>query len=147
MSKSVVIARRPQVCWRAFVEVETLCAWVPGLRKVQLITRAADGMPSEVRYEFSESRTYTLVYTYEADDISKVVRWEPKSGARDAVRGWARFEPHDGGTLMTYELEHGASRTEKEKFLDNVDEMLDAFARWMAESQERPSRRDLGPNQ
>ena len=145
MAKTIVIARRPQTCWRAFVEVESLVAWVPGLRKVELIARAPDGMPSEVRYEFAESRTYTLAYTYESTDIAKIVKWEPKTGARDAVRGWARFEPHDEGTLVTYELEHGEARTEKEKFLANADEMLDSFARWMSESQERPSRRDIKP--
>jgi hypothetical protein len=145
VAKTIVIARRPQACWRAFVEVESLVAWVPGLRKVELIARAPDGMPAEVRFEFAESRTYTLAYSYEATDSAKIVKWNPKTGARDAVKGWAKFEAHDEGTLLTYELEHGEARTEKEKFLANVDEMLDSFARWMSESQERPSRRDMKP--
>jgi len=143
MPKTIVIARRPQACWRAFVEVETLCAWVPGLRKVQQITRAPDGMPAEVLFEFAESRQYTLAYSYEATDTAKIVRWEPRTGARDAVRGWARFEAHDEGTLVTYELEHGESRSDREKDLGSADELLEAFGRWMAESQERPSRRSL----
>lgn len=138
-----MIARKPQRCWRAFIEVETLCAWVPGLRKVELIARAPDGMPAEVRYEFAESRTYTLAYTYEEDAIARIVRWEPLVGARDAVRGWARFEPHVDGTLMTYELEHGESRTAKERYMSSAAELVEAFARWMAESEDRRSRHDI----
>lgn len=140
MAKTVVIKKKPQACWRAFVEIETLCAWVPGLRKVQLLERAPDGMPKTVHYEFAESRTYTLAYSYEATSTAKVVRWEPSSGARDAVRGSATFEVCEDGTLLTYELEHGEARTDKEKYLASEDELVDAFARWMDEPHERPSR-------
>jgi uncharacterized protein YndB with AHSA1/START domain len=138
---TAVIARRPQACWRAFTDVETLCAWVPGLRRARLVTRDRNGMPTEVEFAFAESRIYTLVYTYEATDVAKIVTWRPRIGARDAVSGCARFEACDGGTLVTYELDHGEARSEIERYLGSADELLDAFARWMAESPERPSRR------
>jgi hypothetical protein len=147
---SVVIARRPQACWRAFTAVETLCAWVPGLRRAQLVTKDQNGMPTEVQFEFAESRTYTLVYEYESTSTARIVRWRPRLGARDAVSGLAKFEPAeeaqesgDVATLMTYELEHGEARSDLERYLGSAEELLGAFARWMAESQERPSRRDL----
>ena len=140
-AKTVVIARRPQAVWRAFTAVETLCAWVPGLRSAKEIARDRNGMATEVQFEFAESRTYTLVYTYEETDTAKIVKWAPRVGARDAVRGMARFEAADGGTLMTYELEHGPARSDKERFLGSDDEALEAFARWMAEAPERPSRK------
>lgn len=141
-TKTIVIARRPQAVWRAFTAVETLCAWVPGLRSAKEIARNHNAMPIEVHFEFAESRTYTLVYTYEETDVAKIVKWAPRIGARDAVSGMARFEAAEGGgTRMTYELEHGAARSDKERFLDNDDEALEAFARWMAESPERPSRK------
>jgi uncharacterized protein YndB with AHSA1/START domain len=142
MSKSVVIARRPQAVWRAFTAVETLCAWVPGLRSAKEIARDRNGMPTEVQFEYAESRTYTLVYTYEETDVAKIVTWAPRLGARDAVSGMARFElAEGGGTLMTYELHQGAARSDKERFLGSDDEALEAFARWMAESPDRPSRK------
>lgn len=144
---TVVIARRPNACWRAFTAVETLCAWVPGLRRAQLVTKDHNGMPTEVQFEFAESRTYTLVYSYESTDTARIVRWTPRLGARDAVAGMAKFEPSgeppEVATLMTYELEHGAARSQRERFLASDEELLAAFARWMAESLERPSRRDL----
>ena len=140
---TAVIARRPQACWRAFTEVDTLVAWVPGLRRAKLVTRDRNGMPAEVEFEFAESRMYTLVYTYESTDIAKIVKWEPRLGARAAVAGHARFEPCDGGTLVTYELVHGEARSEVERYLASAEELLDSFARWMSESQERVSRRNL----
>ena len=140
---TAVIARRPQACWRAFTEVETLCAWVPGLRRAKLVTRDRNGMPSEVEFEFAESRIYTLVYTYESTDVAKIVKWAPRTGARDAVSGLARFEACEGGTLVTYDLEHGEARSDVERYLGSAEELLDSFARWLAESQERPSRKNL----
>src|SRR5687767_2012983 len=133
-AKTVVIAEKPQVCWRAFVEVETLCAWVPGLRRVQLLTRATNGMPAEVHFEFAEARTYTLVYSYEDTHVSRIVGWVPRAGARDAVSGSARFEACDEGTLLTYELVHGEARSHRERYIDNTDELLAAFARWIEEA-------------
>src|SRR5688572_29974380 len=141
-AKTVVIARRPQAVWRAFTAVETLCAWVPGLRTAKEISRDRNAMPTEAQFEFSESGTYTLVYTYEETDVAKIVKWAPRVGARDAVSGMARFEAAEGGgTRMTYELEHGAARSDKERFISSDDEAIEAFARWMAEAPDRPSRK------
>src|SRR5688572_12395641 len=138
---TAVIARRPQACWRAFTDVDTLVAWVPGLRRARLVTRDRDGMPAEVEFEFAKSRTYTLVYSYESTDAAKIVKWRPRMGARDAVSGEARFEAAEGGTLVTYDLVHGEARSETERYLGSADELLEAFARWLAESAERPSRK------
>lgn len=140
-AKSIVIPRKPQACWLAFTNVDTLCAWVPGLRVARMIARAPNGMPSEIEFEFFQ-RSYTLAYAYEGTDTAKIVRWHPKSHARDAVYGWARFEPCDEGTLLVYELVHGVDRTELERYLDNTDELVGAFARWMTEGRE-PSARDI----
>ncbi len=109
-----------------------------------MISRAPNGMPSEIEFEFF-TRSYSLAYAYEGTEIAKIVRWHPRSSPRDGVYGWARFEPHDEGTLLVYELVHGADRTELERYLDNPDELVDAFARWMTEAR-GPSARDLEPS-
>ena len=135
MNASIVIRRHPQACWLAFTQVETLCAWVPGLRAARLIAKAPNAMPSEIEFEFAAHR-YTLSYAYEGTETAKIVRWHPKSNHGDAVRGWARFEPYDGGTRIEYELIPGPARSKLERHLDNPEELLGAFARWMTESKE-----------
>ncbi len=135
-TRSIVIPRKPRACWLAFTQVETLCAWVPGLRSARIVSRTPDAMPSEIEFEFSESRAYTLAYTYDGTDTARIVRWYPRSNPTDAVRGWARFEACDGGTRLEYELIPGAARTDLERHLDNTDELLEAFARWMTESRD-----------
>lgn len=110
-----------------------MCAWVPTLRRATVLSKHHDGMPHEIEFELTTGRRYTLVYSYAATDIAKIVRWEPATDAGDAVRGFARFEPADGGTQITYELEDGASRTDLERALASADEVLDAFIEWMTD--------------
>lgn len=124
------ISRSPEVCWRVFTDATTLTAWVPGLRRANVIANAGRGLPKEILFEFSTSRTYTLVYTY--DHEHREVRWEPQIGKRDAVRGFAKFEPFDDGTRMTYALEEGDGRTDNERALGNLDVLVDAFNRWIS---------------
>ena len=104
-----------------------LAAWLPGLRRARVIASNADGTPLEIQFEFSTSLMYSLVYTYDA--AAGEVRWEPRAGKRDAVRGSAKFEPFDEGTRVTYTVEHGAGRSSAEQ--DAPQSVLDAFARWM----------------
>ena len=140
--KTIVIPRKPLVCWRGFTDPETLCAWVPGLRSATVLEKQADGLPSLVEFELATGRRYTLSYSYPATDVAKICRWTPIMGAEDAVRGFARFEPsEDGGTRLTYELEHGPSRSDLERAVASADEVLDAFTWWIEELQERPPAR------
>lgn len=106
-----------------------LGAWVPGLRRAQVITKQR-GMPEEVHFEFARSLSYTLVYSYDQDHLE--VRWQPKLGKRDGVSGFARFEPCEGGTLVTYGIEHGPGRTDRDRELGDSRSLVEAFARWIA---------------
>jgi hypothetical protein len=121
-----------EACWKAFTDASVLRAWVPGLRLATVISTTGRTLPREIFFEFAESRTYTLLYDYDLDKHE--VRWEPQVGKRDAVRGYARFELAEGGTLMTYALEHGDGRTVAERALGSLEGIVDAFARWMASS-------------
>ncbi len=121
-SAETVIDRSPEHCWRALTDAELLTAWVPGLRRARILDGGEGGLAREVQFEFSSSLTYSLVYTY--DEATLCVRWEPRGGKRDAVRGFAQLELVDGGTRMIYGVEQGAST-------DDPDAFVAAFTRWV----------------
>ena len=114
-----------------FIDVATLAAWVPGIRRAEVIAKEK-GLPSEVHFEFASSLAYTLVYRY--DPIQRVLSWEPKLGKRDAVTGFARFDPAEGGTRMTYALEDGDGRGPVERALGNPSTLVAAFVAFIRDS-------------
>ncbi len=120
-----VVAREPDTCWRAFIDATSFPAWIPGLRRAQVIQTNADGLPSEILFEFGASRTYSLVYTY--DVAKREVHWQPRANKRDAVAGFARFEPLDSGTRVTYGLQNQVGATDAAE----LDALLAAFATWV----------------
>lgn len=122
------IPRPPDACWRRFVDVRSLTAWLPGLRRATVIVDGDDGLPREVAYEFAQTRSYSLRYEY--DPAARRVAWAPRLGARDAVRGEATFAPEDGGCRMTYRLEAGDARTQAGE-ADAAEALCEAFAAWM----------------
>jgi len=121
---SVFIPRSPDACWRQFTDASLLPGWVPGMRRARVIAAGPDGLAREVSFEFAASLTYSLVYTYDVD--AREVRWEPRVGRRDAVRGVARFNLEDDGTRVVCSLDE---RTDGE-----LDALLAAFRRWMLET-------------
>jgi hypothetical protein len=124
-----VIAGSRESCWRALLDITALPAWVPGLRRARVIDTDEAGLPREILFEFSTSLTYTLVYAY--DVTAREVRWEPRIGKRDGVRGFARLQACTEGTLLTYGLEQGPGRSAAELALGDPDVLVNAFARWV----------------
>ena len=125
---TVTVSRDPATCWKRFTDASLLLAWVPGLRRAQVIA-TSKGLPEEIHFEFSDSLAYTLVYTYDVD--AREVRWEPKLGKRDGVAGFAKFAVTDDGTEVTYGLEQGSGRSERDRALGDIKKIVDAFAAWM----------------
>ena len=64
--------------------------------------------------------------------LDRGLRWEPRAGKRDAVRGFARFDVEGTGTRFTYSLEPGLARTEPALSVGDPAAMVAAFTRWMA---------------
>jgi uncharacterized protein YndB with AHSA1/START domain len=124
-----VVPRDPDRCWRAFIDATSLAAWVPGLRRARVILVGVDGLPEEILFEYGESLTYSLVYTY--DPENREVKWQPRAGKRDAVAGFAKFAADEGGTSITYALEHGDGRSDAHRALGDQSALLDAFSRWL----------------
>lgn len=129
---SVVVARPLEQCWRVFIDPTALPRWVPGLRSATLVELDFEGLPCRLRFLYAHGLEYTLEYTY--DVAQCVVRWEPvEEDGREGVRGFARFEAVDGGTQLTYALEHDTGRKAAERALDNPAQLVEAFARFMHE--------------
>jgi len=127
---SASIRRSPEACWRVLVDPELLPHWVPGLRRATVVARGADGLPAEIHFEFSASLTYSLVYRY--DLVAREVRFEPRLGKRDGVRGFARIEATEqGGAELHYGLEVGDGRSPADRALGDVEATVSAFAAWM----------------
>jgi len=125
----VEIARPPADVWRAFTDVSLLAAWMPGVRRTQIVDQPPGERPREILFEFSTSLTYTLVYTYDED--KREVHWEPRVGRRDAVRGFARVEASGAGSRLTYSLEQGSGRTTEDLILGGPQAVVEAFVRWI----------------
>jgi len=106
-----------------------LKAWVPGLRRARVVATAPDGLPAEIYFELAATLTYSLAYTHDLE--RREVRWEPRVGRRDGVRGFARFDPEDDGTRITYGLEEGDGRTAADRAIADPQALLAAFSRWM----------------
>jgi uncharacterized protein YndB with AHSA1/START domain len=122
---SVDVARDPDMCWRAFIDVTQLPRWVPGLKRAEILTRAK-GLPEEVHFEFAREHAYTLVYSY--DKAEHVVRWQPKLGKNAGVTGFVRFEAIENGwTRLTYGLEQGDARGPAERELGDLQRLAEAF--------------------
>jgi uncharacterized protein YndB with AHSA1/START domain len=123
------IRRPPDACWSALIDASVLTGWVPGLRRARVVATDDTGLPREIQFEFSTSLVYSLVYTY--DGAAREVRWEPRLGKRDGVRGFARVDPFDEGSRITYALEPGDGRSPADRALGDLDALVAAFARWM----------------
>ncbi|MEO6772532.1 MAG: SRPBCC family protein [Kofleriaceae bacterium] len=119
---TTVVPRDVDACWRVFTDVARLTSWVPGLLSAEILT-VERGLPAEIHFELG-TFAYTLVYTY--DRVHREVHWQPKLGKAAGVTGFARFEPIDGGTRITYGLAPGQARTAEE-----LTPLVEAFARRM----------------
>ena len=111
------------------VDANLLAHWVPGLRKATVVAVGADGLPAEIHFEFSTSLTYSLTYRY--DVAAREIRFEPRLGKRDGVKGFARIVPADGGAELQYGLELGDGRSAADRALGDVEATVAAFAAWM----------------
>lgn len=127
-SITAFVPRPRERCWQVFVDAAKLPLWVPGLKRAQVLALER-GLPSEIHFEFSSSRVYTLAYAY--DLAEREVRWQPKLGKRDGVTGSVKFEVSGEGTQLTYSLEHGEGRSPSERELGDLQKLVDAFVAWM----------------
>ena len=123
---TAIVPSDADACWRLFVDAGQLTSWVPGLRQAEVLTKER-GLPAEIHFELAGGLAYTLTYAY--DKERREVRWQPKLGKREGVRGFVRFEPIDGGTRISYGLAHGDARGQAERAIGDPRPTVDAFVR------------------
>jgi len=116
----------PDDAWRALTDAALLPAWLPGVRRVAIVARDERGLATEVQFEYAGSRAYSLLYTY--DHERREMRWEPRMGRRDAVRGVAHVTAEGAQTRLHYALEEGDPRRETE---GDPQAIVDAFRAWL----------------
>lgn len=105
---SISIDASPKEILAVIADFESYPDWVDGIHAVEIRVRDADGVPTEVAFEFSTmglSASYTLAYAYAASEGG--VSWSTveASGAVKDVQGEYVLEPDGEGTEVTYRLE------------------------------------------
>lgn len=122
------VPRDPNTCWRAFTDARKLTSWVPGLRHADILSKAR-GFAAEVHFQLEGERAYTLIYAYDAD--KREVSWQPKIGPAQGVTGFARFDATEGGSQITYGIEHGKARSEVDQALAEPRTLVAAFVAYV----------------
>jgi uncharacterized protein YndB with AHSA1/START domain len=124
-----VIARPAERCYAMFCNARLLTAWVPGLKRAKVVLADAEGRPAEVLFAYGESRSYSLVYRYQPDQLR--IDWSQGIGRRDGVSGWALFRPLGKGCELTYTLEIGEGRSAEDIALGDPKGIVESFAKFM----------------
>jgi ribosome-associated toxin RatA of RatAB toxin-antitoxin module len=102
-----VVHAPPEVVYSVVTDFLNYATWVSDLKVVTILESDSDGRPLEVEFRaaaFGRSTTYALRYDYH--HAPEVLRWSQVRGdITQSLEGQYRFEPDDGGTKVTYDLE------------------------------------------
>ena len=105
--ESISVAADPGTVFAVAVDLEDYPEWVGDLKSVVVTERDKNGRPLVATFRaaaFGRSSTYTLRYDYQ--EAPTVLSWVMVEGdLTSKLDGSYRFEPADGGTLVTYQLE------------------------------------------
>jgi ribosome-associated toxin RatA of RatAB toxin-antitoxin module len=105
--ESISVAADPGTVFAVAVDLEDYPEWVGDLKSVVVTERDQSGRPLIATFRaaaFGRSSTYTLRYDY--GEAPTVLSWVMVEGdLTSKLDGSYRFEPADGGTLVTYQLE------------------------------------------
>jgi ribosome-associated toxin RatA of RatAB toxin-antitoxin module len=105
--ESISVAADPGTVFAVAVDLEDYPEWVGDLKSVVVTERDEAGRPLVATFRaaaFGRSSTYTLRYDYR--EAPTVLSWVMVEGdLTSKLDGSYRFEPADGGTVVTYQLE------------------------------------------
>jgi len=105
--ESISVAADPGTVFAVAVDLEDYPEWVGDLKSVVVTERDEAGRPLVATFRaaaFGRSSTYTLRYDYR--EAPTILSWVMVEGdLTSKLDGSYRFEPADGGTLVTYQLE------------------------------------------
>jgi carbon monoxide dehydrogenase subunit G len=103
---SIEIAASPAEVMAAILDFESYPEWA-GVTSAEVTKRDAEGRPDEVAMQVSQmgfEATYTLAYTYAAQDGGVAWTTREASGAIKDITGEYALEPAGDGTNVTYRL-------------------------------------------
>ena len=105
--ESISVAADPDTVFAVAVDLEDYPEWVGDLKSVIVTERDDKGRPLVATFRaaaFGRSSTYSLRYDYR--EAPTVLSWVMVEGdLTSKLDGSYRFDPADGGTLVTYQLE------------------------------------------
>jgi len=106
-TETIVVAADPGTVFAVAVDLEDYPEWVADLKSVAVTERDDQGRPLVATFRaaaFGRSSTYSLRYNYAG--APTLLSWVMVEGdLTSKLDGSYRFEPTDGGTLVTYQLE------------------------------------------
>ena len=106
-TETIVVAAEPSTLFAVIVDLEDYPEWVGDLKTVTVTERDKKGRPLVATFRaaaFGRSSTYTLRYDY--SKAPGVLSWVMVQGdLTSKLDGSYTFEPTEGGTLVTYQLE------------------------------------------
>jgi len=105
--ETIVVAADPGTVFSVAVDLEDYPEWVTDLKSVVVTEHDDQARPLVATFRaaaFGRSSTYSLRYDYA--EAPTVLSWVLVDGdLTSKLDGSYRFEPADGGTLVTYQLE------------------------------------------
>ena len=99
------------------------------MRRATTIIADDRGRPLHVKFELGASLSYSIRYVY--DDEHLRIDFSPGVGVREAVTGFAAFEPHPDGCTMTYALAAGPGRAARDDAAGDPNLLVRAFKGWV----------------
>lgn len=106
-TESIVVNASPETVYRVVTNFEDYAKWVDDLKRVDVLERDGEGRALEVQFRaaaFGRSTVYTLRYDYSG--APEELNWHQSEGdLTESMVGRYRFEPLDGATKVTYDLE------------------------------------------
>ena len=104
-TSSIQIDAAPDRVMAVILDFEDYPAWVQGMKRVEVVERAADGRAHRVHFELEATPikdAYTLEYDYVSDHVLK---WHLVEGKMlRALEGTYELAPIGSGTQVTYRL-------------------------------------------
>jgi ribosome-associated toxin RatA of RatAB toxin-antitoxin module len=106
-TESIAVSADPETVYAVVTDFEHYTDWVSDLKRIEVLSRDAEGRPLEVEFRaaaFGRSTTYALLYDYSR--APQVLTWHQTHGdLTSLLNGQYRFEASGAGTLLTYDLE------------------------------------------
>jgi ribosome-associated toxin RatA of RatAB toxin-antitoxin module len=106
-TETITVDASPQRVYDVVTDFEHYDAWVSDLKKIEILSRDADGRALEVEFRaaaFGRSTTYTLHYDY--SKAPNQLSWHQIEGdLTETLIGQYLFEADGDETRVTYDLE------------------------------------------